>query len=110
MKTSNAKSKRRVSFNYDVHKSAYQLEDADDSDNDPQSSDTDSFNSDVSNDEDVQDNVEELGRGEEDDIIVLIKLLRGLQNYDSINTEMQKSRFEIEALLRKLGPHNNIHS
>lgn len=110
LKTSNAKSKRRVSFNYDVHKSAYQLEDADDSDNDPQSSDTDSFNSDVSNDEDVQDNVEELGRGEEDDIIVLIKLLRGLQNYDSINTEMQKSRFEIEALLRKLGPHNNIHS
>lgn len=110
LKTGKAKSKRRVSFNYNVHKTSYLLDDVHDNDIDIQSSDTDSYNSDNSNEEEVEDNVEELAKDEEDDIITLIKLLKGFQHFDSICSEMQKPRSEMEQLLRKLGQYNNVNS
>ncbi|KAM9922169.1 hypothetical protein OXX59_006020 [Metschnikowia pulcherrima] len=49
-------------------------------------------------------------RSETDEIVKLIKLVRGSQHFDSICTELQKSRSEVEKLLDKLGAHSVINS
>ncbi|RLV94116.1 Nitrogen permease regulator 2 [Spathaspora sp. JA1] len=40
----------------------------------------------------------------------LIKMLKGYQNFDSICTEFQKSRFEVEKMIEKLGSYNIVSS
>ncbi|GEQ68451.1 hypothetical protein JCM33374_g2119 [Metschnikowia sp. JCM 33374] len=47
---------------------------------------------------------------ENDEIVKLIKLVRGSQHFDSICTELQKSRSDVEKLLDKLGAHSVINS
>lgn len=108
LKTGTAQSKRRVSFNYDVHK--HTVDEMGESDNDIQSSDTDSINSiEPQIEQSEQEDLDQIALERDDNIIKLIKLLKGFQHLDSINTELQKSRTEMETLLNKLGPYDNIN-
>lgn len=57
------------------------------------------------------DSHEDSGQLSEDqEIFKLIKLVRGSQHFDSICTELQKSRSDVEKLLDKLGAHSVINS
>lgn len=47
---------------------------------------------------------------EEEEMKILFKLLKGFQNYDSLCTELRKSRQEIDAMISKLGSHNLVNS
>ncbi|KAG7664337.1 NPR2 [[Candida] subhashii] len=49
-------------------------------------------------------------REEEEDMLFLIKMLKGYQHFDSISTELQKSRFEVEKMIEKLGSYNIVNS
>ncbi|CUM67733.1 uncharacterized protein PRCAT00005438001 [Priceomyces carsonii] len=46
----------------------------------------------------------------EDEIVRLVKLLKGFQHFDSVNTELQKSRSEVEDLIDSLGSYSVINS
>ncbi|KAI5953512.1 NPR2 [Candida jiufengensis] len=46
---------------------------------------------------------------EEQDIIYLIKMLKGFQHFDSICTELQKSRTEVELMIESLGSFGIIN-
>lgn len=48
--------------------------------------------------------------GETEELVKLSKLVRGSQHTDSICTELQKPRIEVELLLDRLGPHFIINS
>ncbi|OBA19793.1 NPR2-domain-containing protein [Metschnikowia bicuspidata var. bicuspidata NRRL YB-4993] len=47
---------------------------------------------------------------ENDEIIKVIKLVRGSQHFDSICTELQKSRADVEKLFDKIGAHSVINA
>lgn len=47
---------------------------------------------------------------EEEATIKLIKMLRGHQHFDSINTELQRSRLEVEKMIESLGSYSIISS
>lgn len=45
----------------------------------------------------------------EEDLVYLIKMLKGFQHFDSICTELQKSRTEVEKMIEKLGSFSVIN-
>ncbi|KAI5966575.1 NPR2 [Candida pseudojiufengensis] len=46
---------------------------------------------------------------QEQDMIYLIKMLKGFQHFDSICTELQKSRSEVESMIENLGSYGVIN-
>lgn len=112
------KSHRRVSFNYNVDKPRYSVKDILGSDND-RNDDSDEFEYDSDNSSSAQNNdmnnIKPTNRfgsslNEQTDYIKLIKLLKGYQHFDSICTELQKSRSEVERMLENLGSFSVINS
>lgn len=106
---------RKVSFHYQVERFSQS--------DDTLSSDLEVFESDSDSDEDeLQEGTSSHNRRPEDsdsessdeddneDVIKLIKLVKGVQHMDSICTELQKPRSEVEKLLDNLGPQFAINS
>ncbi|CAK9438069.1 uncharacterized protein LODBEIA_P24010 [Lodderomyces beijingensis] len=52
---------------------------------------------------------EAVSEKDEEDMIFLIKMLIGFQHFDSICTELQKSRGEVEKMIEKLGSYSVIN-
>lgn len=110
-----AKAKRKVSFNYHVTGRPSLMKDAiSEGSNETTDSGSDLEaieDSDVplASDESDYDS-EGQDTKEKDDVIKLIKLLKGHQHLDSISTELQKLRASVEALLAKLGNCSIVNS
>ena len=51
----------------------------------------------------------QMSDAEEDEMIYLIKMLKGFQHFDSICTELRKSRTEVEKMIEKLGSFSVIN-
>lgn len=105
--------KRRISFNYQNK----QFNDIVESDEDQSlGDDIIRAKQDLDKESVISDDDLELRKlpninGEEfEDLLRLIKLLKGFQHVDSICTELQKSRFEIESMLDTLGSNGFINS
>lgn len=94
--------RRRVSFNYQNQ----QFEDIVESENED-SMDNDSA---LLEDEERSERLPNITSEELSDLLKLIKLLKGFQHIDSICTELQKSRSEIESMLDTLGSNGFINS
>ncbi|KAK6464675.1 nitrogen permease regulator 2-domain-containing protein [Scheffersomyces coipomensis] len=62
------------------------------------------------NDSDEEEELDSDELEEEKNMINLIKLLKGYQNFDSINTELQTSRQDIESLIDSLGSYSVVNS
>ena len=88
--------RRKISFNYDRFDRSLNLDDTDDQ-------------SVITSDGEIVIDEPEITHHERDDLLKLVKLLKGFQNIDSICTEMQRSRKEIESMLHKLGSHRFIN-
>lgn len=88
--------RRKISFNYDRFDRSLNLDDTDDQ-------------SVITSDGEIVIDEPEITHHERDDLLKLVKLLKGFQNIDSICTEMQRSRNEIETMLTKLGSHGFIN-
>lgn len=88
--------RRKISFNYDRFDRSLNLDDTDDQ-------------SVITSDGEIVIDEPEITHHERDDLLKLVKLLKGFQNIDSICTEMQRSRKEIESMLHKLGSHGFIN-
>lgn len=130
-KLKTGKKKRTVSFNYHVDRRVRMSDEDDDDDDENEEEDQD----DISNRLDVFDNDSESSRKlnginhrknaenilqsesenevevyEREELINLIKLMKGMQNFDSVCTELQKSRKDVEQLMEMLGPYSVINS
>ncbi|EAZ63028.2 Nitrogen permease regulator 2 [Scheffersomyces stipitis CBS 6054] len=108
LKTSQGKTKRKVSFNKPQKVKPLNdiiLESDNEGDSDSDFSDGGSSNTSYhSEDELDSDEIEE-----ERDMINLIKMLKGYQCFDSICTELQKSRAEVEADIEKIGSYSVLN-
>lgn len=110
-----AKARRKVSFNYHVSGRLALIKDAiSEASSEPTDSESDAEateDSDVlfASDESDYDSECQESR-EKDEVIKLIKLLKGHQHLDSISTELQKLRASVEALLAKLGNCSIVNS
>ncbi|EGW31550.1 uncharacterized protein SPAPADRAFT_56377 [Spathaspora passalidarum NRRL Y-27907] len=63
--------------------------------------------------EDSSDDDNEVSEEKEQEkaqLLDLVKMLKGYQSFDSICTELQKSRFEVEKMIEKLGSYNSVSS
>lgn len=69
-----------------------------------------SFSYDVEDDTKIDTTQSKVSSEEMNELIKLVKLVKGFQNIDSICTELLKSRFEVEEMLDKLGLNGFINS
>ncbi|CCG22159.1 Npr2 urea transporter [Candida orthopsilosis Co 90-125] len=60
-------------------------------------------------DDDEGQSAHQMSEEEEQEIIYLIKMLKGFQHFDSICTELQKSRTDVEKMIEKLGSFSVIN-
>ncbi|SGZ53514.1 CIC11C00000001784 [Sungouiella intermedia] len=127
-KLKTGKKKRTVSFNYHVDRRVRVSDDDEEDDDEDESEDAnDSFNrldvfdsdSESSNrtssllHHKISDNIsdsEEDGLFELEELVSLIKLMKGMQHFDSVCTELQKSRNDVEKLMDMIGPCSIINS
>lgn len=104
------KTKRKVSFNYNVTSRRVNLakELAIDSDVEEEYDeyDSDNLNSDKS---DIDDDFDIMEEKNDEELIKLVSLLKEFRHFDSICTELLKSRLEIEEILDKLGSYSVIN-
>ncbi|CAH2353577.1 nitrogen permease regulator 2 [[Candida] railenensis] len=111
------KSSRKVSFNYNVEKSNRNLLkdiiESDNSDDDNENAFSESDDEDLStiNGQPIGSSVNEMEQSDlHREYLILLKLLRGYQHLDSICTELQKPRSEVQVMLENLGSFSIINS
>lgn len=128
-KLKTGKKKRAVSFNYHVDP-RIRLSDDEEADVDEEEEDDDYFNrldvfdsdSETSNKansmfrRNISDIIlpseseKEIELYKGDELVSLIKLMKGMQHFDSVCTELQKSRNDVERLMNLLGSYSIINS